>query len=180
MNNGPPAASPRVLDVQPMGTFASVRLLLVTPGVVGVVVGWMTLRESSPLNPLWFLFFLTTVMMLWLSTLPSALSIVRFTRKEGAIRIEWRRFGRMLRTTEYPLQELKDVALEADPAAKRVATYRVVLGTRGWDLPLMMTYSGNVEDQERVCAEVATFLDLPRRTRGEVPAGGVNVDVRTE
>jgi len=119
--------------------------------------------DSTKLLCLWL--FAVSVLLLWGTTLPTALTRVLLTFDGDKLRIEWKTFGRRLRGTEVNAADLLDAALEADPKRRGEPMRRVVIGMRGWDLPLGVAYSGNLEDQERARAELAAFLGVPEGTR---------------
>jgi hypothetical protein len=139
-------------------------LLVLTPTIVGVLVFWVIQRASDSTKLLCFWLFAVSVLLLWGTTLPTALTRVLLTFDGDRLRIEWN-FGRRPRGTEVNAADLLDVALEADPKSRTHPMRRVVIGMRGWDLPLAVAYSGNIEDQERARAELAAFLGVPEGTR---------------
>jgi hypothetical protein len=148
-----------------MGAGATFRLLVITPTVVGMVAFWAIQRTSDSTKFLSAWLFGASLLGLWFATLATAMTSIRLTLDGAKLRLEWRRLGRVLRSTEVSVADVVDVALAADPKRSMQPGRRVVIGTRGLDLPLTASYSANRKDQERARAELATFLRVPEGTR---------------
>lgn len=158
------------MRIEPLGVALVILvsgLFFLLPGIVVFVTGLTTWVDEDapgaalPQFAIGGIVTLVGVGVTWLGV-RGLTTKVRFTIHDGEVRIQWLRFGRVLRHELLARDAIVDVGLDISPSSGG-SVQCVVVGTTNGDVPLDDTKGSQRKGYDRQVRALASFLGVPVR-----------------